>query len=135
MNNEIQQQETKTNDGFIFYSSFYEAIQQFSAKKRLQAYDVLCHYGIKNELPDLDDPDLSKDIKIFIKMAIPQINANIKKYRQKVENGMKGKDSGMLGAEHGKKGGRPRTDFLKSDQKWAEKFEEELGNVEFMIDE
>ena len=85
-------------DSFIFYRSFFEAIEErdedgefiLSDKEQLRMYRALCRYALNETEPEL------KGVKqIIFSMAKPQIDANTKKY------------------ENGKKGGRPKnTDNL-----------------------
>ncbi len=84
------------NDGFVFYSSFLEAIKDLPDEMRLQAYDAICTYGIEEV-----EPEVSGVAKAIFIMAKPQIDANQKRRRV-------GKANGMKGAEYGKLGGRPK---------------------------
>ena len=75
-------------DGFIFYGSFYEAIEQLDDTDRLAAFDMISRYALTGEKPEGAS---GAGYAIFL-MAKPQIDAN----EQKRENG--------------KKGGRPKTE-------------------------
>lgn len=79
-------------DSFIFYRSFYEAIKNVPKKHRASVYEAVFDYVFDNKLPTLCG--VSEALWLLIK---PQLDAN----RVRYENGLKG-------AEHGKKGGRPR---------------------------
>ena len=79
-------------DSFIFYNSFYQAISELPESDRLAVYDAIAQYSLTGEMPELSG--VGKAIMTLIR---PQIDANKRRY----ENGRKG-------AEHGKKGGRPR---------------------------
>ncbi len=75
-------------DGFIFYSSFADAINMLDDADRLAAYDAVVRYAIYGEEPD---KTIGVAYAIFL-MAKPQVDANAKK------------------REDGKKGGRPKVE-------------------------
>ncbi len=77
---------------FIFYASFYEALQELSDKSRLKLYDAITSYALRGIECDLTG--IEKAVFALIK---PQLHANNQRY----ENGKKG-------AEFGKLGGRPK---------------------------
>lgn len=77
---------------FIFYASFYEALQELSDKSRLKLYDAITSYALEGVEHDLTG--IEKAVFALIK---PQLRANNQRY----ENGKKG-------AEFGKLGGRPK---------------------------
>lgn len=79
-------------NSFVFYRSFYEAIEDLDDATQLEIYKAIAAYSLNGEVPDLSG--FSKTVFTLVK---PQLDANNKRY----ENGKKG-------AEHGKKGGRPR---------------------------
>ena len=85
-------------DSMIIYRSFYEAIKELPEDARLELYEAIFELGLNYNELKLDG--LSKSFFTLIK---PQIEAN----NRKAEAGIK---SGKLGAEHGKKGGRPRNE-------------------------
>ena len=78
-------------DGFIFYKSFRECIDNLSDDIQLKFYRALTDYALygKEDVEDI----FVKSLMMLIK---PQIDANNKRY-----------EGGKKGAEHGKKGGRP----------------------------
>ena len=81
-------------DSFIFYRSFFEAIDGLpDTTQQNQIYKAIIQYSLDFTEPELEG--ISKTIWILIK---PQLDANIKRYR-----------NGLKGAEHGAKGGRPKT--------------------------
>jgi|DEB0MinimDraft_6_1074348.scaffolds.fasta_scaffold63744_2 hypothetical protein len=82
-----------TRDSFIFYRSFYEAIKSLPEKEQLEIYNAIAEYSLNFNEMQLEK-SLSKTIFILIK---PQLDANNKRYI-----------AGQKGAEHGKKGGRPK---------------------------
>ena len=76
------------NKAFIFYMSFYEAMQELPEKDRLKLYDAIAEYGLFGELKK----PLSGISKACFALIKPQIDAN-----EKRRNG-------------GKKGGRPKNE-------------------------
>lgn len=72
-------------ESFVFYASFYEALQDLKDKDRLKIYDAICELALNNKETKM--AGLAKTIFTLIK---PQILANQKRY------------------ENGKKGGRPK---------------------------
>ena len=79
-------------DSFIFYRSFYEAIQELEPGIRSECYEAVIGYALTGEEPDISGA--SKAIFLAIK---PQIDANNKRYVD-----------GCKGGEYGKLGGRPK---------------------------
>lgn len=79
-------------NSFIFYRSFFEAIDDLSNSQQLEIYRSISDYSLNFNEPQLDG--ISKAIFTLIK---PQLEANKKKYL-----------NGSKGAEHGIKGGRPK---------------------------
>lgn len=86
----------QTKESFVFYASFYEALQDLKDKERLKMYDAICELALKGKEEKMTG--ISKTIFTLIK---PQILANQKRY------------------ENGKKGGRPKkiTEDLKEERK------------------
>tara|TARA_R110000868_G_scaffold104700_2_gene288614 strand:+ start:627 stop:1262 length:636 start_codon:yes stop_codon:yes gene_type:complete len=80
-------------DTFIFYRSFYEMAKEMSDAERLSFFDAICEYAL-----NFKEVELKGIAKICFIGAKPNISANTKRYL-----------NGKLGAEHGKKGGRPKT--------------------------
>lgn len=62
-------------ESFVFYKSFYEALQDLKEKDRLKVYDAICELAINGNETKL--AGLSKTIFTLIK---PQILANNKRY-------------------------------------------------------
>lgn len=58
-------------DGFVFYSSFYEALRELPNEIRLEAYDAICLYGLEGEEPDCKDV-----VGAIFRLVKPQIDAN-----------------------------------------------------------
>ena len=67
-------------DSFVFYASFYEALQDLKDKDRLKIYDAICELALNNN--EIKMSGLAKTIFTLIR---PQILANKKRY----ENGKK----------------------------------------------
>jgi len=80
-------------NSFVFYSSFFEAIETLPDASYLRLSKAIAKYALYGEEPT-NLQGYEKNIFVLIK---PQIDANNKRY----EDGKKGK-------EYGKKGGRPR---------------------------
>lgn len=72
-------------ESFVFYKSFYEALQDLKDKDRLKVYDAICEMALNNKDTELNG--ISKTVFTLIK---PQVLANNRRY------------------ENGKKGGRPK---------------------------
>jgi hypothetical protein len=85
-------------DSMVIYRSFYEALNGIPEQNRIEVWAAICELGFNGIEIELNG--LSKTIFMLIK---PQIEANNRK-------AMAGKNNGYLGAEHGKKGGRPRSE-------------------------
>lgn len=79
-------------DSVVFYKTFYDCIKELPEESGYILYNAVCEYAFNGTEPDLSG--LEAGIFGMIKV---QIDANNKRY----ENGKKG-------AEHGKKGGRPK---------------------------
>lgn len=73
-------------DSFVFYRSFYEALEGISPNEQLQIFHAICSKALYDE-----DVELTGVAKNLFKLIEPQIKANNEKY------------------ENGKKGGRPKT--------------------------
>ena len=81
-------------DSFVFYRSFFEALQDVPIEDRACIYDAICAYSLNDVEPKLTGMQLA-----IFKLIRPNIDSNKRKY----ENGKKG-------AVFGKKGGRPKKD-------------------------
>lgn len=79
-------------DSFVFYRSFFEAITCLDAEEQVKCFNAIAKYALDGEESDIEGA--TKGIFLSIK---PQIDANNKRYVD-----------GHKGAEHGKKGGRPK---------------------------
>ena len=83
-------------DSFIFYRSYFEAIQEFDGKKQLKLFNSIAKYALYGEIP----VGLNGIEKAVFSLIEPQLNANNKRY------------------ENGCKGGRPR--IINQNQKETE---------------
>lgn len=79
-------------NSFVFYRSFFDAIEQASEAEQLQLYRGITLYALNGKEPEFKG--LLQAVWLVIR---PQIEANYKRYL-----------NGCKGAEHGKKGGRPK---------------------------
>lgn len=79
-------------DSFVFYRSFAKLYEIDNIVMRDRIMHALIFYALDGTIPDFTGIE-----KVLFEMMRPQIDANNKRY----ENGCKG-------AEHGKKGGRPK---------------------------
>lgn len=70
----------KEKESFVFYKSFYEALQDLKDKERLKMYDAICELALNEN--EIKLTGLTKTLFTLIK---PQILANTKRY----ENGKK----------------------------------------------
>lgn len=87
-------------DSFVFYRSFYEALQDLKDKDRLQVYDAICKLALCET-----DTDLTGIAKTIFTLIRPQITANARRY------------------ENGKKGGRPKKETVGCENKKTNGYE------------
>jgi len=88
----MKNQTTKTRDSFIFYRSFFEAIQDLEERNQLEIFKAIAEYSLNDS-----DPKLTGISKTIFRLIEPQLLANKKRFI-----------NGQKGAEHGSKGGRPK---------------------------
>lgn len=67
-------------ESFVFYRSFFEALQDLKDKERLKVYDAICDLALNQ-----NDTKLTGIAKTIFTLMKPQILSNSKKY----ENGKK----------------------------------------------
>lgn len=67
-------------ESFVFYKSFYDALQDLKEKDRLKVYDAICELALNG-----NETKLTGVAKIIFTLIKPQILANTKRY----ENGKK----------------------------------------------
>ncbi len=76
--------------GFVFYQSFYEALQDIPNEDKMTIVQAIIEYGLYGK-----EPNLIGLHKIVFTLIKPQIDANQKKFM-----------NGQKGAEYGTRGGR-----------------------------
>lgn len=86
-------------DSFVFYRSFYEALQNVPKKHRTEVYEAVFEYAFESR-----EPSLGGVPRALWELIRPQLDASQKRY----ENAKKGAEYGKKGAEYGKLGGRPK---------------------------
>lgn len=62
-------------ESFVFYKSFYDALQDLKEKDRLKVYDAICELALNDHETKLNG--IAKTIFTLIK---PQLMANKKRY-------------------------------------------------------
>lgn len=72
-------------DSFVFYKSFYEAMQNIPEEDKLKLYEAICKYCFYDEIVELDG--ISKAMFILMKPNIDKAN---NRWLASVENGKKG---------------------------------------------
>ena len=78
-------------ESFVFYRSFYEAIQKLPEEYQLELMQVIMKYNFEEELPKM-----SPVVEAMFTLIKPNIDKASERYERCVENG--------------KKGGRPKTE-------------------------
>ena len=84
------------NDSFVFYRSFYEALQNVPKTHRTEVYEAVFAYVFEAR-----EPSLKGVTRALWELIKPQIDASAERYELARENGKKGAKYGVLG-------GRPR---------------------------
>ena len=72
--------------GFVFYASYYEAIQTLSVKNKLLAYEAITRYALYQDVM----PNLPSRVLAILMVAMPTIDSNFEKYNKKVAKTQKG---------------------------------------------
>ena len=83
-------------ESFVFYRSFYEALQNVPKNHRAEVYDAVFAYVFESR-----EPSLTGVKRALWELIRPQLDASLERYAAAVENGKKG-------AKYGKMGGRPK---------------------------
>lgn len=83
---------TDKKESFVFYRSFYEALQNVPKKYRTEVYEAVFAYAFESR-----EPSLTGVTRALWELIKPQLDASERRY----ENAKKG-------AEYGKLGGRPK---------------------------
>lgn len=68
--------------GFVFYQSYFEAIQTLGKKNQLLAYDAIMKYALFQE----EVENLPSRVLAILKVAMPNIDRNNERYNKKVNN-------------------------------------------------
>jgi hypothetical protein len=101
-------------ESFVFYASFYKAIEELDEKKQLKLYKSIMKLALENE----ENENLSGIEKAIFELIKPQILANNKRY------------------EDGKKGGRPNSKKTSGYEKEKTTgFENEKPNVNVNVND
>ena len=95
-------------ESFVFFRSFFEAIEEIDEKKQLKLYKSIANFALNGEKPT----DLKGIEKAIFSLIEPQISASNKRYEVSKKCG-----------EFGKLGGRPKK------EKTLKGFENETLNV------
>jgi hypothetical protein len=69
-------------NSFVFYRSWIDAIQTLGNKNRLAAFEAIARYSLDKEITE----GLSPRVLAILKLAIPNIDANYKKYLLKMKD-------------------------------------------------
>lgn len=73
------------NKSFVFYDSFFDALEGLPAEIYAECINALCSYALRGEVPE----DMSPSARMYFRLVKPQIDANNKRR----ENGRKGGES------------------------------------------
>lgn len=92
-------------DSFIFYRSFYEAINDLPEKNQLQVYKAICELSL-----NFNEIELKGLSQTIFKLIKPQLEANNKRFI----NGQKGKEFGSLGGRPKKLQENPKGDIERN---------------------
>lgn len=83
-------------DSFVFYRSYYEAIQGFNKESQCKIYNAIIRYALYGDDPQKDvNPNTKLDanlMAIFI-LIKPNIDNANNRYNASVSNGKKGRSS------------------------------------------
>lgn len=93
-------------DSFIFYKSFYEAIEDVDDKSKLEIFNAICKMALYDE-----EVELKGISATLFKLIKPQLQANTKKFKD------------------GKKGGRPKKETTGYEEEKTTGFENKKPNV------
>jgi len=74
-------QDSGVVNGFVFYRSYYEAIETLSNKNKLTAYEAIARYALNEE----ESINLPIRVLALLKIAMPNLDANRRKYLKKIE--------------------------------------------------
>ena len=71
----------QTLQGFIFYRSYKEALEELDEKDKLEMYGAICEYALDGILPNFTGCK-----KALFSLIKPILDSNARKYRNKVNN-------------------------------------------------
>ena len=88
--------ENMERETFVFYRSYFDAIELLSKKNRLLAYEAIAKYAnnlffllnssIASKSAQEEIQDLPPQVAIILKMAKPNIDATIRNYNRRVKS-------------------------------------------------
>lgn len=90
------QKDLNKRNSFVFYRSYFDCINELPDDYKLKVALAIMNYGLNNVIEDSDSI-----VKSILASIIPMINNCNHRYDVAKENGMKGKEYGILG-------GRPK---------------------------
>ena len=93
-------------DSFIFYRSFYEAIQDLPDNEKLKLFNAICEMSLNER-----KIELTGMTKTLFKVIEPQLQANNERY------------------SNGRKGGRPKKETIDFEKEKTIDFEKEKPMV------
>jgi hypothetical protein len=70
----------KNKESFVFYRSFYEAIQMLPSEDRLQIYDAISELALNG-----NQTETTGYASVVMKLIEPQILANNRKYKKRLQ--------------------------------------------------
>ena len=73
---------TEMIDGFVFYRSYFEAIETLSSKNRLIAYEAITNYALNGE----ETTGLPSRVLGLLRIAKANLDANRRKYLKKMNS-------------------------------------------------
>lgn len=73
-------------NSFVFYKSFYEAIDEVPEENQLELYKGVCEYSLYDKLPEFKN----KMSKVIFKLIKPNIDSATTRYERAVEGGKMG---------------------------------------------
>ena len=94
MNNWNENEDSEVNHtSFVFYESFYSAMDGLSADEKVECMWTICNYGLYEKISNM-----SPEIKRMFQLIKPQLDANLKK-RKNGELGGRPTNEKTLGYE------------------------------------
>lgn len=81
----MKRNQSSKKKGFVFYQSYFEAIQTLGMKNQLLAYKAIMRYALFQE----ETENLPPRVLAILKMAMPNIDGNNERYDKKINAGQK----------------------------------------------